>query len=421
MAKRAFSDFIGFSRASAAWRFNSSGVLVQEAANVARDDYDPVSGLWNGLLIEEARTNLIRNSSMISAVVGTPGTIPSNWAIYGVGSLVQQIIGIGSESGIPYIDYRVSGTSNTTEIGITLETNGIAAALGQSWTCSSFVRLVGGSMSNVSNIRLVMEERDAPNTFLSELMAVIAPTSASLANSRFSLAKPLPGATTAFVRPMIKFAIANAAAIDFTLRIGAPQLEQGAFATSPILTTNAQVTRAADTVVVGSLQPWFNPSEGTVYAEFVVSQLGRNSGAFAFHDGSNSNRILVYATGAGQVVVIVNTNGATVSVVGPTIAAGAVVKVALAYANNSIVICVNGAAPITAGAGMTVPVINSLRLGGAQFSTTGDLLNGWLRALKYNPRRMTNAELQTMTTLPNANGPTLAFDFKAKTFNLEHI
>jgi hypothetical protein len=59
---------ITFTRASNAMYFSSQGVLTKALNNVPRIDFDPVTGVCNGLLIEQASTNLIRNNTMVGAV-----------------------------------------------------------------------------------------------------------------------------------------------------------------------------------------------------------------------------------------------------------------------------------------------------------------------------------------------------------------
>ena len=49
-------------RASAATRFNAAGLLVSEAANVARFDYDQATLALRGLLVESATTNSVQGS-----------------------------------------------------------------------------------------------------------------------------------------------------------------------------------------------------------------------------------------------------------------------------------------------------------------------------------------------------------------------
>jgi|GEM_PF-1049430 len=62
---------VAFTRASSGWRFNSSGVLVPETMDAPRFQYDPATLTPRGLLVEDARTNLVRQSAGFdSAVVG---------------------------------------------------------------------------------------------------------------------------------------------------------------------------------------------------------------------------------------------------------------------------------------------------------------------------------------------------------------
>lgn len=57
-----FSDLITFTRASVATKTNREGKVERVAANQPRFDYDPITGVLKGLLIEESRTNLITSS-----------------------------------------------------------------------------------------------------------------------------------------------------------------------------------------------------------------------------------------------------------------------------------------------------------------------------------------------------------------------
>jgi hypothetical protein len=56
-------------RASSATYINSIGNLVTAGSNVPRIDYNFSTGVSNGLLIEQSSTNLIRNNTMVGAVV----------------------------------------------------------------------------------------------------------------------------------------------------------------------------------------------------------------------------------------------------------------------------------------------------------------------------------------------------------------
>src|SRR4029077_13732912 len=62
-----------FTRASTATYFSAAGTLQTAATNAARFDYDPVTHAALGLLIEEARTNVVLNSADANNASWTKG------------------------------------------------------------------------------------------------------------------------------------------------------------------------------------------------------------------------------------------------------------------------------------------------------------------------------------------------------------
>ena len=107
LVDKTFSQIITFTRASTATYFDSAGVLQSAAVDQPRLDYNPSTLAAQGYLIEESRTNSIRNNTMVGAVVGTPGTIPTNWQVFtNVTGLTRQIVGTGTENGITYIEVK---------------------------------------------------------------------------------------------------------------------------------------------------------------------------------------------------------------------------------------------------------------------------------------------------------------------------
>ena len=99
-------------RASTAYCFSAAGALTNNSADVARFDYDPITLSPLGLLIEASRTNQVRNPRAEGSTAGTPGTMPTNWAV-SAAPLSSSVVGTGSENGIPYFDLRIFGTSGT--------------------------------------------------------------------------------------------------------------------------------------------------------------------------------------------------------------------------------------------------------------------------------------------------------------------
>jgi hypothetical protein len=186
----------------------------------------------------------------------------------------------------------------------------------------------------------------------------------------------------------------NGSAIDFTLRIGLPQLELGAFATSVIPTTTTALTRAADVASVNTLSPWYNSATGTLYVE--ASPQVSNVGGFNLAELSTdvSNRIGLYKlTSTGNASLAVLVGGATQASTnsGAWTATG---KFAGAYATNDFASSLNGSAAATDTSG-TVPSVTTLTLG--RRADGANVLNGYLRRVVFYPRRLSDAELQSLT------------------------
>jgi hypothetical protein len=209
---------------------------------------------------------------------------------------------------------------------------------------------------------------------------------------RPSVTVALTNVNTTAIRPQLLLTYSIGEAIDITLRIGLPQLEQGAFATSAILTTTAAATRAADVAVMqgANFSNWYNQAEGSFYAE--GGQVVNGGSMFSVHDGAFNNyiahmfrfgissRTWTFASGVEQ-TNISNTVSGTV-------------KHALVYAANDFAQSVNGLAVVT-DTTATVPVVNQLNIG---LRVTANHLNGHIRRLAFFPRRLADAELTAITS-----------------------
>jgi len=364
-----------------------------------RFDYDPTTLAAKGLLIEEQRTNSIRNNTMVGA--SAPSTLPTNWLL-NVGGLTIGVVGTGTENGIAYIDIRFSGTPTQTFASVRFESNTqVVAANGQTWTNSFYVRRVSGSNTNITSFENRIFYRDSGGTAIQESSSSIAGLleNTSISGSRTTFAFTSSAATTAFVNSAVYLVTTIGSAIDITLRIGLPQLEQGAFATSVIPTTTAATTRSADVASIGTLSPWYNATEGTLYVEASnAKSLGSTAALFSTDDGTAVNRIITYMNtdGTQPSFRVVSSSVDQVNFIAGTITLGSMFKFASAYATNNFSASVNGAAAIGDISG-TVPAGQTIaRLGTNVASVTS--LNGYLRRITYTPRRLTDAELQSLTS-----------------------
>ena len=245
-------------RASTGWYFDSAGVLQSAANDVARFNYNPSTLALGGLLNEPALTNGIRNNTMVGA--SAPSTPPNFWFIDSRGTTLA-VVGTGTDAGRNYIDVRWSGMPNlTADIRLGFEqATSLLALSGQTWSASAYVAVVGGSLTNIGAVRLVVQERNSGGSLVSTKSGSDFKASLSSTLYRASFVTTLTGGgTVANAIPEYNFGVTNGEAIDVTFRIGLPQMEQGSGASSPIKTSSAAVARAADVLSLAMIDGTYN-------------------------------------------------------------------------------------------------------------------------------------------------------------------
>jgi len=394
---------ITFVRATTATYFDQDGVLQSAANNQGRITFDPSTLDCQGLLIEEQRTNSIRNNTMVGAVAGTPGTLPTNWTYFEAGSeLVAAVVGTGTENGITYIDIKVSGTVTAARSALIFFDSAAAASASQSWTESLYLKLQAGSTANIEQINIRTDYYNSTPTFISSTVgSALTVTSAALNTQRQSNAVTTP-ASTASIQPILRVRSNASGAIDITLRIGLPQLELGAFATSVIPTTTTALTRNADVASMTgtNFSSWYNASEGTVYSEteLLSGVTSANRFILEFNDGvsTSGDKWDVRRTGGASCRTVVRNNGNTVGDRTQNNANNNL-RIAAALNSTALALCTNGAA--TTEVNLTTPgniTVNQMQIGGGVDLNTLQL-NGTIRSIRYYPVRVSDAQLQALT------------------------
>lgn len=386
---------LSFTRASVAWAYNSAGVLTSYATDTPRFDYNPTTLAPRGLLVEEARTNSLRNNSMTGAAAGTPGTLCTNWtaAATAVG-ITRTIVGVGTVNGLPYIDVRYAGTATAGDTVLFFETTtGVATVNATTWSSTAFLALQGGTLTNVT-VKQGLRYRAAAGASIGTQMyeTTIVPT-ATL--TRYERSGTGSDATIAFVVASLTLTMASGA-VDVTLRIAAPQLELGAFATSSILTTAATVTRAVDVGPVLTSTFGFNAAEGTLFV--VCTPVGVGSGlqtAIYMDDNTANERMGIRSSAASNSILVVDGGATQVNVGIGTLVAGTKFKAAFAYKLNDFAGCMNGGTVQTDTVG-TLPTVTKMQIGTRTSGT--EPLNGWYERVSYYARRLPNTTVQSITT-----------------------
>ena len=127
-----------------------------------------------------------------------------------------------------------------------------------------------------------------------------------------------------------------------------------------------------------------NGSDGSDYPN-AVSMWGDSNASKTIRIGLNQSNTL-------QSVVANTTNQAVLNHGSYTVNTDS--KVALAVKENDFASSASGASAVADLAG-TVPALDELIIGGWG---TGQFINGHIKSIKYYPRRLTNAQLQDLTS-----------------------
>ena len=298
---------ITFTRTSIGTRVSEENVLETISADDPRFDHDPTTGESLGLLIEELRTNDIRNSTMQGAASGTPGTPPTNWSMgASFGGLTREISAVGEENGISYIDVRLHGVATGNPFTYasfwpdgTTTTNSPATETSR-YTFSSYVKHISGTVPSGSTFILVINNMNSSLANLNEYKTSTIISSSSIPSgdliaNRFAFTNTdFTSTDTAYFRPYYQWNVPYNTSFDVTIRIGLPQMEEGSFATSAIPTTDQGVTRTADNVTMTgtNFSDWYNQDEGTAYVSQklkAVQDTNRNNIVYMINGGSGSD------------------------------------------------------------------------------------------------------------------------------------
>lgn len=386
-----FADLITFTRSSTATRVNAAGQIETVPADTPRFDHDPVTGELKGLLIEEARTNLLLRSEEFdnaswaiseATVTASPTNAPD-----GAATADKLVEASGSITSMQ-LRQIVSFTS-----GVTYTLTVFAKYDGRRWLIiragntgvlgiRSYFDLQNGELGDVQVGSASIE--DVGDGWYRCIATGVAGTTAST-NVIFSLSDT--DGTLAYTG-------------DGTsgIYLWGAQLEEGSFATSYIPTTTATATRAADNASITgtAFSDWYNASEGTLYVEGSVfpdvAEIGSNRIA-QFDDNTANERLTVYAVSSG-VSALVTDGGASQAIINSGVLADSNFKAAFGFKVNDFALSVNGGAVGTDTSG-TIPTVDRLRLGNRDGG--GSPWNGHIKNLRFYPTRLSNTELQELT------------------------
>lgn len=366
-----------------------------------RFDYDPITKACKGLLVEDATTNYLTNSSMVGATIG--GVSVGN--VWGVQSYTAGINASIVNAGQGFIDIRVNGTATSAgNYDIRLTGNvPVSAAVGDIWTASAFIQLLAGTWP-VRNTNLGIWDLNSSGVWQGSSSTSLNTVALGAPLTRIIHTRTLAAATTA--RVDFRVGIDNlkvSDVIDFTFRLAYPQLEKRATPTSWVPTSLASATRTAElaSIVGTNLSNIYNQSEGTFLVEFDRDSLSVNARALTLV-GSAGYEIILRGAGTPSTSLVSDIKNAYSSdVMFSTVTSNpnTVTKAVLAYKSNNTALSVNGEAPVLDNT-VVVPSVNSLYIGSGTVDqyNTANQITGHIRRIQYFPQRLPNSTIKLLST-----------------------
>jgi hypothetical protein len=373
-------------------------VLQTASANVARFDHNPVTGESLGLLVEEQRTNLVLRSEEFADAPWnkTNSSITADTIVAPDGTLTgdKHIGDNGITLGIGTSDTRffqspslVSGTTYTFSIYAKKgEFDRVILALVANPSVVATVSLVDGSIVSGTGLSV-----------------------SSVGNGWYRILITFTSGTTGTVQIRLSSLDSTATTGDgySGIYIWGAQLEAGAFPTSYIPTVASQVTRSADSASMtgANFSDWYRQDEGSFFVDYQLGQKLAGIRTFSVSDDTPNNYIDIiagpgappsttqgsYLFGIANGVLDINTG------------AGAITNVANerrlfagAYKVNDYAVCNNGGT-IGSDTSASVPVVDRLYFANGT-NSPNSLINGHIRKLSYYPQRLSDVQLQGLTS-----------------------
>ena len=345
--------------------------LFEHPDNIPRVEWDS-AGNRLGLLVEESRTNLTTISEPTLSDLSNSGNVSDG--DFGNSLGLSNGIAFGDNS-VTRFAYRSATVSS-----------------GQDYVVSVFVKMDDGSAPNVGNGTTSGDFGLVIGSSLVTSASNISVT--AMSDNVYRVSGTRTASSTDSQHGVIKYTGQSAKGFTIT----GFQIEQASFGSSYIKTTGSSATRSADVASIPVADFGYNQSEGSVVVEFQVDRDVDVGGTGIFmlteSQGSTAEVTRLYLRSIATLGYTNRTNGA--NDVDMTISGGAVnpnelTKVGVAYKENDFA-AVRGGGTMTTDQTGSPATHKYLELRNAEY------LNGHIKSIKYYPRRLSNAQLQALTS-----------------------
>ena len=379
--------------------YNPAAALTSTAYYGPRFDYDPVTLAPLGLLIEEARTNLIvpsdANAGWSASPVGTVA-VTANATTSPDGTINATKLATNDTATGGHSWFKThTGAINTAYCGSAYFKAEEYTRAQISFGNTGFASVTTGALFDLTGAGAIVATGGGSTATITPVgngwyrCSVTATSDADGGTYAFTLS-PKPASVSTFNGNYIP------AATGLGVYVYGVQVEAAAFATSYIPTVAASVTRSADiaTMVGNNFTNWYNEASGTILTSAdTVSPSGTATAILSFQDaaGSATNRhqLSVYSNCAATVLI-----GTTQASIGLNTLQ--TLKAAYGYQDNNFGFSANGGT-VALDTGGTVPLsIGYATLGKWDYGAAPSL-NGHIKSISYYNTRLTDAQLQAIT------------------------
>jgi hypothetical protein len=381
----AYGPTPSFSRASTGTYFTSSGVVTTAAVNAPRFDhiYNGSSWVSKGLLVEEQRTNDLTYSRDFSNAVWLKlqalDTVTPNAADGPFGTLSSTKITPSTTNAYHGLSRGTISFSGNRALSVYAKAGGYDFfGLEIKDNFRAVISLVDGTVSSNQLTSSSISILDVGNGWWRITY---------LYSSTIDRCVLYPLPTSSFGA----FAGSGASGI----LIDQVQIETGSFATSPIPTTTATVTRSADVCqITGTdFSGFWNEPAGALVAEGDTPASGTRSLVSANNATANESSVL-RTVGTDPQFVVTDGGVEQASIDAGTVSSSTAFKLAAAYTVNDFAVSKDGAAVVTDTSG-TIPTPTQITIG---TDAAGNYLCGHIARLRYYNSRLTNSKLQELST-----------------------
>ena len=381
--------------------YNPAAAPTSTAYYGPRFEYDPVTLAPLGLLIEEARTNLLLYSNQINNVIwikNNSPTITTDDTASPDGTLNADLV-----------------TRTTTAATYLLQVVSKAASA-ITYTTTFYVKKSVGDyfalrLQGTFPARADVTFNIATGTISTTALATSTFTGASATitptgNGWYRCSLTAISDTAISITSYFSFLSTNAAvdgtdtASNSAGYVWGAQLETGAFGTSYIPTVSASATRSADvaTMVGNNFSNWYNQTTGTLAVSFEASAnsgttyISASNGSIVQNsvhiDNQSGNMRAAYRSGSTEVAAIV---------LGAIGTAGTTNKIATAYAVNDFAASRNGVLGTSDTSGALPVSLTQLNIGVDDRLSAIYYTSNHIKSIAYYNTRLPNSQLRAMT------------------------